>query len=476
MPFSLRSALVLFCVAGIAACSLPSVRPQSPEAACRMQLARMDALTQAVAEPGLARVPGFDYLRANRFLASFANEVEGEALTTWVQDLRTLDREARADEALRAGLLTETVQAAESCAQRLLAADLADAVRIQELRPAVRVPDDYSTVARVFGAYPFAAPFLKRGIRGYHRSVQADYAGELTQPAGTALHLWTPQAHRADVRQVGEWMQRAAQDALGIPRFSPEEQAALLAAHAPSFWLEHAGPSDVPGRPVWQDGRAQFSAEGARLYTLLTYTRHGGRVLPQLVYLVWFAGRPAEGSLDIYAGDFDGLIWRVTLGADGRPWVYDTIHACGCYHYVFTARDSLRPRAQEDFWQEPVLYPQTAIGDGPFVLRLATGTHYLRRVLPLSAMAELSPQGELPLAPYRELTLLQNADGPPRHLFEPDGGLLLGSERGERFLLWPSGVPSPGTMRAWGRHATRFIGTGHFDAPFLLDELFEPLP
>ncbi|MCY1545663.1 hypothetical protein D9M68_816150 [compost metagenome] len=47
-----------------------------------------------------------------------------------------------------------------------------------------------------------------------------------------------------------------------------------------------------------------------------------------------------------------------------------------------------------------------------------------------------------------------------------------GSERLERWLLWPSGVASPGAMRQWGRHATAFIGRAQFDDPHLLGRYF----
>ena len=50
-------------------------------------------------------------------------------------------------------------------------------------------------------------------------------------------------------------------------------------------------------------------------------------------------------------------------------------------------------------------------------------------------------------------------------------GLLVGTGRLERFFLWPSGIRSPGAMRARGRRATAFVGRRHFDAPELLDGL-----
>jgi hypothetical protein len=47
-----------------------------------------------------------------------------------------------------------------------------------------------------------------------------------------------------------------------------------------------------------------------------------------------------------------------------------------------------------------------------------------------------------------------------------------GTERGERHLLWPSGIESPGQMRQWGHHATALVGRRHFDDPRMLDTYF----
>ena len=51
-------------------------------------------------------------------------------------------------------------------------------------------------------------------------------------------------------------------------------------------------------------------------------------------------------------------------------------------------------------------------------------------------------------------------------------GVGIGTERLERFILWPTGVLSPGAMRQWGRQAVAFVGTRHFDDPFFMDKIF----
>ncbi len=43
----------------------------------------------------------------------------------------------------------------------------------------------------------------------------------------------------------------------------------------------------------------------------------------------------------------------------------------------------------------------------------------------------------------------------------------------ERYWFWPMGVPEPGAMRQWGRHATAFVGRRHFDDADLSEKYFE---
>jgi hypothetical protein len=77
------------------------------------------------------------------------------------------------------------------------------------------------------------------------------------------------------------------------------------------------------------------------------------------------------------------VLWRVTLAPDGEPWVYDTIHHCGCYHQFFpTPRAELKP--QPETLDEGALVPQRlprANSDSRIALRLASGTQYLERIV-----------------------------------------------------------------------------------------------
>lgn len=77
--------------------------------------------------------------------------------------------------------------------------------------------------------------------------------------------------------------------------------------------------------------------------SLLHVFRRRGVAAAQLHRLVPRAS--LLGSLDLLAGRFDGIQWRVTLDHYGRPLIYDSIHPCGCYH-LFFAGDALQSKSQ----------------------------------------------------------------------------------------------------------------------------------
>jgi len=247
-------------------------------------------------------------------------------------------------------------------------------------------------------------------------------------------------------------------------------QLALL--HAPVFEVDVVDVNDRIGHPVWAPrGPVAIDIAQPRVFYRATHTRVGDRVLLQLVYTAWFPSRPAQGRLDLLAGHLDALVWRVTLDPEGEPLVFDSIHACGCYHFFFpTAR--VRPRPVPASREEWLFIPQRLARPGAHervVLRLAARTHYLERVRfePRAAATGTA----YALAPADALRSLPYPAGGRRSLYGPDG-LVASSVRSERFLFWPMGIRSAGAMRQWGRHATAFVGRRHFDAARLIDERF----
>jgi hypothetical protein len=261
-------------------------------------------------------------------------------------------------------------------------------------------------------------------------------------------------------------------DALGIPEPTPTQLETLFAAHAPLWEIDVATDADRPGSPYWQaDGTPSADISEPAIYRYVSYARWRGEPLLQLNYLIWFAARPKTSAFDLLGGRLDGVLWRVTLDSAGRPLLYDSIHACGCYHQLFPS-PMLRLRPDTSQWAEPPLAPQPApvIGNNErVVIRLSSGSHYLQRVYADRPGTVMKLDGR----DYAALYAVPTANGNRRSLFGPEG-LVMGSERAERWLLWPTGVPSPGAMRERGRHAIAFVGRRHFDDADLLDRLFEP--
>ncbi|MCH7590509.1 hypothetical protein IIB34_05690, partial [PVC group bacterium] len=205
-------------------------------------------------------------------------------------------------------------------------------------------------------------------------------------------------------------------------------------------------------------------------------------ILPQLVYQIWLPERPKKGAFDLLGGSLDSVVWRVTLGLDGAPLVYDTMHACGCYQLYFPVPPIRRkPMPEDDDLREEALVPLVApiLDEGQrMVVQLATDIHYVSDIYSDSVLPQTDPSKtygihfgtDVPdeamrLAPYGEA-------GRRRSLYGPDG-VIRQSRRLERFTLWPMGVKSPGAMRQWGTHATAFVGKRHFDDPYLMEAAFE---
>ena len=406
---------------------------------------------------GAALVPGFPWLRADRFIASFAAEpLAGERREQWVLRLSELDADARRIELEKSGgAVADFPRAQREACRALLNENLVEEEhRFNAMRQAVQPPRDYLTGWRLLGLYPLTSQLVLAGIARWHEDVHSTFATPLEQlPREGRLVRWTSRKPTAPglLRQAAD----IEYDALGIPRISPQTLAGLFDHHAPVWEVDVADGNDLIGRPR-SNNPPDVDPRDPVEYRLLTYTRWRGQVLMQLNYVVWFSARPGD---DMYAGALDGLVWRVTLNGEGKPLIYDSIHNCGCYHKFFPAGE-IRLREDLPSGSEPPLVPARQGTSRPLVVRLAAHTHYIQRIHALEGGPEAR---ELRAASYRELR--------KSGLFGKHG-LVEGSERPERFVLWPMGIRSPGAMRQMGRHATAFVGRRHFDDPFLFDRLF----
>jgi len=261
---------------------------------------------------------------------------------------------------------------------------------------------------------------------------------------------------------------------LGIPVYSREELDYLFQIWAPVWEIQTLGNYDQPGAPIWtHNGSLEVDIGQQPTYTLLSFTRFNDEILTQLNYIIWFPSRPKENALDIYGGFLDGLIYRVTLDKKGEALLYESVHNCGCYYKAYPT-DRLRIRLDNGYEEPPLILSAPEIDPVTcfMTVTMESRTHYVQH---LYSTPRKSPDGaEMYLfIPYNRLRSLPVQSGLRKSMFGLDS-IVPGSRRLERFILWPTGVLSPGAMRQWGRHAVSFVGRRHFDDPDFMDRMFLP--
>ncbi|MGH8686856.1 MAG: hypothetical protein ACREVQ_04025 [Burkholderiales bacterium] len=480
------AAAALAAALAVAGCATlePSARLESPVPAlrdCAAWFRDLDARIDAagVRDGQAARITGYPYLRASRFLASFreAAQRDDAARVALIARMQALDLQARRAEIGNLGDPPEELERARECGTRLASADLADAGARAQMLDRVAVPDDYSTAMRGFGLYALTQIPFSAGVRRYRSEVLAAHRLPLRMPEGASLLTLSPAGGAPLARdEVAAILRRASEDPLGIPEPPEAALAHMFETYAPIFEIEVAGDDDRPGALRWVEGRGTPFVDAADpvVYRLAAWTRDGERSLLQLVYVLWFPARPPQSDGDLLSGALDGVVWRVTLAPDGEPLLYDTIHPCGCYH-LFYPTPLVTPRPAPEDELEWMLAPQPLprIAEGERVrVRIAARTHYVERVTPVSGPAA---GARYAMASYDALRSLPLPGGGHRSLFASDG-IVPGTERAERYWFWPMGISSAGAMRQWGREPTAFVGRQHFDDADLMAQRFVLAP
>ncbi|WFM71940.1 hypothetical protein [Halomonas sp. CKK8] len=474
------------------------------DARCLERLAAFDAAVAdaGVTDAGASRVAGFPYLRTDRLLASLGDELDSTAaFADWVTRMRELDAEARAIEAanlpaagrdaLPAPSGAEQAEVVHACAERLMQRELLAGVGTgparEQLRAAVEAPDHYRTWRRALGLYPLTRLGLAIGYNRWKEShldtFEAPFA---TMPAEAPLVRYAPPGGQPrDAEAAARWLREAPRSPLGFVELEREALLRLAAHHAPVFLVETRSHDDRFGAPYWFAGpegplpRVDTTRPVADVR--LSHTRFEGELLPQLVYTLWFPARSRQGALDLLGGRLDGLVWRVTLDERGRPLIHDSIHPCGCYHLFFPVPplERVEVAADADLREAP-LTPSEAprlVAGQRLAVRLAAVSHYVENLGVADSHVDVAETRRYALEavsvpPDHGRRSLALPGGGRRSLYGPDG-LVPHTERLERFLLWPSGILSPGAMRQWGTHATVFVGRRHFDDPRLFEAAFE---
>lgn len=452
-------------------------------ASCSTELARFRAAVDfdGVNLASTPPLPHFPLFHSDRFLHELSRSVDSPAeAAAWSALAAERGIEARAAEnrnlnsPFDASALERLAACAMSFSNENAYAD-ARADLLQSLS-AREYPDHYSRAKQNFGGLVVLRPFLERRIRAEHGEERERFLAANDFPNSSFYESAEPRSELAD---SAAWLSRAYDSSvLTLPLLQQDQLAALIQQHAPSLHIERLGDNDLIGAPGWQAAKLRIDTDRPVLYTLPTMTRFEGRNLLQLNYVFWFPERRPEGLLDIYAGKVDSIIWRVTLAEDGGVLLYDSIHSCGCYHKYFMVSDAIAEKAQPASKEPANVFrlDGAALEDG-VVIEINANAHYIVGVEPLSSYSDRSRQlgtQSYTLAPYTDLYNLPSENG-SQSLFDARG-LIAGSERLERFTLWPTGILSVGAMRQWGTHATGFIEEQHFDDATLFEDYFEFQP
>lgn len=455
---------------------------------CAAWFTKLDQIIDSagVRDAEARQIPGFPYLRVNRFLASFRDQAQKDqtAFSAWQSRLRELDARTRGYElknlpppllaALPASSWSAAKARTDQCAVALAKRDAASAAQRELLAARAQVPDDYADWQRSIGLYSVAKMPFFEFAKGWQKEATAMFehaaAGASDQQN---IVRYQPPGNAAPAQRIASILASARTDALGIPQLGDRDSEILFATFAPVFEIETGNDYDRFGPLRWGSGEApEVDVSRPTVYRRVAYTRYGGHTLPQLVYMIWFPERPQSNALDPLSGKLDGIAFRVTLDRAGRPLVYDSIHLCGCYHMFFpTSR--VKPIAAPDPDVEWAFIPRSLPAiDAPqrLVVRVTSRSHYLTDIRldtgTRGTTYTMAHDGDLRTLPY---------GGGTRSVFGPNG-IVPGTDRGERMVTWPLGVEDAGAMREWGRHATALIGRRQFDDADLIERRFQLAP
>ncbi len=482
--FRLVALSSLLLLAGCSGLGLRGSELSGLNAECRAVLGEMQQRIgeQGVADPRVWPLEDYAYLGSDRLhaeLASGAGADPGRLDALW-QRLFDLGAQARgvALDQLYPGFTGVERRLIERCISTQAEYDRARPGFYPRMLEQAQVPDEYVTWQRVLGLHSITAPYVLHRLRTW----QQRWLKVFQEPAeDTLTHVYTP--HRQGGASLppallAMWIDKAAaSNPFGLPELGPEQTERLFRQFAPQWRVEQTSGAgharaDQPGRPLWlKPGIPSVDVDDPVSYRQVSYTRFAGRWLLQLNYVIWFSERPVISRPDIFAGRLDGLIWRVTFGEHGQVVSYDAIHTCGCYHMLFPVIGQWPVKPLDPAIEQPLIIPVEAGASGAMDISLKASLHHIHAVAPIEQRTvERSAPIRYRFAPYSALFRLTRGQKIVS-LFDASG-LVPGTERLERWLLWPMGVPSAGAMRVLGHHAVSFTGRRHFDDPRLFEEFF----
>ena len=458
---------------------------------------RLDAAvdTAGVRDASVVRIPGFPYLRTNRFLEAMKDRVDmPDEQAAWIDRMRALDLAAHRKEIGNLpesdlNLLSTEIKPVSKSTRKalyamavdygdgLLAKDRETKAFYERVKTAVAVPSEYESWLQFAGAYPLtvipvalATWNVQRKFTRFHET-----APEALPVRGKLIRFAPePSAPSTTPSEIQGYFARARRDALGLPILSRTQKEQVIAAFAPAFVQDVAADYDRIGGLFWDGNRVEVDSNQPTVYYYVAQGFFRGAPALQIVYVIWYPGRRGPHAPWYEHGHLDGLTLRVSLDPSGRPFMVDFMNNCGCYHFFVPAGERVErvipvPGGADPFAPArlPDPFPEKRLS-----VRIMSGWHQVENLNTANGPADAVAYR---LAPYETLEKLPRSDGRTESIFDARG-IAKGSERIEPIIFFPMGVPEVGAMRQRGHHAIQFVGRAHFDAPDLFDRNFEFRP
>jgi hypothetical protein len=443
----------------------------------------------AVSDASTFAVPGFPYLKSNRFLAAVRKRpAQSEADLYWAGQMLKLGLNSRRKELanLPAGVFREISEATgdlldrdtiyqitESYALQLFGDDQTQPNFINVLKKAVTIPDEYSSMTRFFGLYPLAGiPVTLATAMAYSRYKDWHATPLDNLKTDGRVVRFFPEETESVVDQafMNNLYDPLHLDDFGLPVLTKLDERLLANRFAPTIYQDVLQDYDLIGKIIWKENQVQVDTGQPRAYFYVSHSFLGGHPALQLNYAFWYSERAGENAPAIERGPLDGLSYRVTLSRNGKPVMVDIMNSCGCYYFFVPQKEHVAKVVTKPGEIAP-LVPAWLPTENPgsrINLRVNSGWHQVQKVF----SGEVSAPGHAySLVPYETLESLPKGKDQRESVFSP-AGIMKDSWRIEPYIFFSMGIQNIGYMRQRGHHAIKMVGRGHFTDPDLFDRSF----
>ena len=487
---NIRIVLCLLSIIFINACTIWQ-KPAPMASACQEcqdMFDLLDKIILSVDGQNMASHPvkGYSFLRTNRFLSELFIRAKTKKQKLYViSKMQRLDISERKKEILnlsvsnrRAIGLSDEDPSPDTIMARLVRCShelKSNAINQNNfwdtIERKIKVPDEYSTLMRVFGGYPFAAlPVMYLTKKAQKHFYQWHQSSNSINSSEVQIYKPSRSVHAVWSTLIKQLYEPSNLDDFGLPQVSQNQKHALAEVFAPIFFQQDHGLFDRPSKLIWESSKPKFLTDTPAVYYYFSNTFIHDRPVLQINYTLWYTKRTGNLAPSIEHGPIDGLTIRITLSPKGYPVILDSMNSCGCYHF-FVPNPTYVQRINELSFGKaafvpswlPETYPNNPVG-----IHIISGWHQINKI---SSVNNLGKSETYKLIPYEELENIADDSGQTSNFFGSNG-IAKNGERSEYLLLFPMGIHNVGSMRQRGHHAVTLVGRTHFDDANFFDLRF----